>query len=47
MHISCYSALVHKCFGSYKRHWLKAKLQDTNMLKDLIYLTLCLRRNLD
>jgi hypothetical protein len=32
---------------SYKRPWSKAKLQDTNMLKVLIYLTWCMRRNLD
>jgi hypothetical protein len=47
MHISCYIALVHKSFESYKRLWLKAKLQDTNTLKVLIYPTWYLRRNQD
>jgi hypothetical protein len=45
--ISCYMALAHKSFKSYNRPWPKAKLQDTNMLKVLIYLTWCKRRNLD
>jgi hypothetical protein len=31
---------------SYKIPWLKAKLQDTNMLKVPVYLTWCMRRNL-
>jgi hypothetical protein len=31
---------------SYKRPWLEAKLQGTNMLKVSIYLTWCMRRNL-
>jgi hypothetical protein len=31
---------------SYKRPWLKAKLQGTNMLKVPVYLTWCKRRNL-
>jgi hypothetical protein len=33
-------------FEIYKRPWPKAKLQDTNMLKVLIYLTWCKRRNI-
>jgi hypothetical protein len=45
--ISCYTTLVHKCFNSYKRPWPKAKLQDTNILKVLIYHTWYLRCNLD
>jgi hypothetical protein len=31
---------------SYKRPWLKAKLQDTNMLKVPVYLIWCMRCNL-
>jgi hypothetical protein len=46
-HISCYTPFVHKSLESYKRPWPKAKLQDTNMLKVLICLRLCKRRNLD
>jgi hypothetical protein len=38
---------MHNSFESYKRPWPKAKLQDTNMLKVLIYLTWCKQRNLD
>jgi hypothetical protein len=45
--ISCYTTLVHKSFRRYKKTLAKAKLQDTNMLKVLIYLTWCKRRNLD
>jgi hypothetical protein len=47
MHISRHTTHVYKIFESYKRPWSKAKLQDTNILKVLIYLTWCLRRNLD
>jgi hypothetical protein len=44
---SFYTALVRKSFESYKSPWPKAKLQDINMLKVLIYLTWCKKRNLD
>jgi hypothetical protein len=47
MHISHHTTYVYKSFESYKRPRPKAKLQDTNMLKVLIYITWCLRRNLD
>jgi hypothetical protein len=46
-HISRHTTHVFKSFEIYKRPWPKAKLQDTNMFKVLIYLTWCLRRNLD
>jgi hypothetical protein len=45
--ISCYTVLVHKSFENYKRPWPKAKLQDTNIFKVLIYLTWCKWHNLD
>jgi hypothetical protein len=38
---------VYKSFVSYKRPLPTTKLQDANILKVLIYLTRCLRRNLD
>jgi hypothetical protein len=41
--ISCYTTLVHKSFESYKRPWPKAKLQDTTILKVLVYPTWYLR----
>jgi hypothetical protein len=47
MHTSRHTTHVYKRFESYKRPWPKAKLQDTNILKILIYLTWCLRCNLD
>jgi hypothetical protein len=47
MCISCHNTHVYTSFESYKRPWAKAKLQDTNILKVLIYLTWYLRCNLD
>jgi hypothetical protein len=46
-HTSCYMELVRTSFESNKRPWPNAKLQGTNMLKVLVYLTWCKRRNID
>jgi hypothetical protein len=47
VHISCRTTHVYKSLDSYKRPWPKAKLQDTNVLRVLIYLPWYLQRNLD